>query len=767
MQTVIAQDANVNTTDNAPNVDLPSALKAGAGEVLIPLKRLVASPYNQRKTKRDPATIEAIADNILAVNLLQNLVVHPMKVAAKKAQTYGVDAGETRRLALLLNVDRGHITLDFEVRCMVISEADAILASASENDLRVPPHPADQFYAYKALADEGRSPEFIATVFKVSPKTVAGHLKLANVSPKLFDLFASDVIQLDQIKALAITDDHERQEAAWFGAKGQWNQSANALRTVLKGDKLSFGDRMVRFVSVAAYEAAGGIVERDLFAAQDDGFIVNRDLLSRLFDEKIASTVETIKAEGWTWVDARPKFDYDDRNQFTQLYAKPVPLSTEDRAKYEEAEKRANELSDRIEASFDAEEGDEAYLSDEDRGKLEADCEQLYAVIHEMDDRDGQFTPEQMKVSGAIITVGYDGELEIVRGLIRREDRAEARAMMEEAGQSVPRSLTKKIKGVHSEKLLLNLTAHRTAAVQSALVVNPDVALVAVVHRLVLTFVYDRYSDLSAVQIKEEQPMNSMDRAAPGIKELPQYEQLSLSVLAVTRLLPRNPNELFGWLLEQSQTALLNILAVCTALSLNGVSRTENPNAINALVGALELDLSAYWKPTRETYFDHVSKDRIAAVVSEVVSKEQGARLAKMKKGEAAQEAEKLLADRNWLPEFMVAAEVGETRHYYRSDEDDDATGVDADADSDQHLTLQAVDPTDDTGLDEDDIPFANPEPAPWRFPKAADFAASATKASSASESDSVAGDAHSAQRFAWPFPMPNVTAVTGARPAA
>ncbi|KWK68728.1 ParB/RepB/Spo0J family partition protein [Burkholderia ubonensis] len=767
MQTVIAQDANVNTTDNAPNVDLPSALKAGAGEVLIPLKRLVASPYNQRKTKRDPATIEAIADNILAVNLLQNLVVHPMKVAAKKAQTYGVDAGETRRLALLLNVDRGHITLDFEVRCMVISEADAILASASENDLRVPPHPADQFYAYKALADEGRSPEFIATVFKVSPKTVAGHLKLANVSPKLFDLFASDVIQLDQIKALAITDDHERQEAAWFGAKGQWNQSANALRTVLKGDKLSFGDRMVRFVSVAAYEAAGGIVERDLFAAQDDGFIVNRDLLSRLFDEKIASTVETIKAEGWTWVDARPKFDYDDRNQFTQLYAKPVPLSTEDRAKYEEAEKRANELSDRIEASFDAEEGDEAYLSDEDRGKLEADCEQLYAVIHEMDDRDGQFTPEQMKVSGAIITVGYDGELEIVRGLIRREDRAEARAMMEEAGQSVPRSLTKKVKGVHSEKLLLNLTAHRTAAVQSALVVNPDVALVAVVHRLVLTFVYDRYSDLSAVQIKEEQPMNSMDRAAPGIKELPQYEQLSLSVLAVTRLLPRNPNELFGWLLEQSQTALLNILAVCTALSLNGVSRTENPNAINALVGALELDLSAYWKPTRETYFDHVSKDRIAAVVSEVVSKEHGARLAKMKKGEAAQEAEKLLADRNWLPEFMVAAEVGETRHYYRSDEDDDATGVDADADSDQHLTLQAVDPTDDTGLDEDDIPFANPEPAPWRFPKAADFAASATKASSASESDSVADDAHSAQRFAWPFPMPNVTAVTGARPAA
>ncbi|WP_175816990.1 ParB/RepB/Spo0J family partition protein [Burkholderia diffusa] len=767
MQTVIAHDPNVNATDNEHPVDRPIALKAGAREVLIPLKRLVASPYNQRRTKRDPATIEAIADNILAVNLLQNLVVHPMKVAAKKAQTYGVDAGETRRQALLLNVDRGHITLDFEVRCMVISEAEAILASASENDLRVPPHPADQFYAYKALADEGRSPEFIATVFKVSPKTVAGHLKLANVSPKLFELFASDVIQLDQIKALAITDDHERQEAAWFGAKGHWNQSASALRNVLKGDKLSFGDRMVRFVSVAAYEAAGGVVERDLFAAQDDGFIVNRDLLSRLFDEKIAGTVETIKAEGWTWVEARPKFDYDDRNQFTQLYAKPIPFSAEEKAKYEETERRANELSDQIEASDDAEEGDAAYLSDEDRGKLEAECDELYAVIHEMDDRDGQFTPEQMKVSGAIITVGHDGELEIVRGLIRREDRAEARAMMEEAGQSVPRSLTKKVKGVHSEKLLLNLTAHRTAAVQSAMVVDANIALVAVVHRLVLDFVYDRYSDLSAVRIKEEQPMNSMDRAAPGIEKLPQYDQLSLSVLAVTRVLPKNPNELFGWLLEQSQTALLNILAVCTALSLNGVSRTEEAHPINTIAGALELDLSAYWKPTRESYFDHVSKDRIVAIVGEVVSKEQGARIAKMKKGEAAQEAEKLLADKNWLPEFMAAAEVCEARHYYRPGEDDKEADVDSEAGGDEQAPVLATDPSSETEPDDDDSPFANPDSAPWPFPKGVDFVASAPKQTIEPQSECEADDARDAQRVAWPFPMPNGTAVTAARLAA
>ncbi|MBN6738878.1 ParB/RepB/Spo0J family partition protein [Burkholderia multivorans] len=751
METVIAQDANVNA-DALPG-DMPNMLRAGQREVMIPLKRLVASPYNQRKKKRDQATIVAIADNMLAVGQLQNLVVHKMPQRAKKAQEWGVDAGETRRQAFLFNVERGYMSMDDEVRCIEISEAQAILASASENDLHVPPHPADQFAAYKALADEGRSPEFIAAVFNVSPKVVAGRLKLASVSPKLFELFAADVISLEQIKALAITDDHKRQEAAWFGAKGQWNQSPSALRNVLKGEKLSFGDRMVRFVTVAAYEAAGGEVERDLFAAQDDGFIVNRELLARLFDEKIACTVESIKAEGWNWVEARPTFDYDDRNQFTQLYSTPVPLTGDEKAKYEEAQMRADELSEKIEASYDAEVGDAAYLSDEDREKLDAECNQLYAIMQEMDDRDGEFTSEQMKVSGAIVTVGYDGALEIVRGLVRREDRAQARAMMEEAGQSVPRSLTKKVKGLHSEKLLLNLTSHRTAAVQTALVANPGVALVAVAHRLLLEFVYEHYSDLSAVQIKEQQPMYSADRAVPGIKELPQYDQLARSVLAVTRMIPKNPNELFGWLLEQPQAVVLNILAVCTALSLNGVSRTEEPNAINALAGALELDLTKYWKPTCESYLNHVSKDRIVAIVSDVISKEHGARLGKMKKAEAAQEAEKLLADKNWLPEFMAAAEVRTARTYFGDDgnEQEDADGELATADN--------------LGAHEEVL---GDEPAqPDTVSDSPDGAETGVKPADVAPTEFAGGRVTQSARFPWPFATPTPNVLAGSRPAA
>jgi ParB family chromosome partitioning protein len=233
MQTASTIDTHKDNPSATENVALPNAISEGTAIQMIPLKRLVASPYNQRQKPRLEATVEAFAVNIAAVGLMQNLVVHPMKVGAKKAQTYGVTAGETRRLALLRNVEKGIIDADFEVPCCIVTEGDAILASASENDLRVPPHPADQFAAYKALADQGRSPEFIGAIFNVSAKTVARHLRLANVSPQLFDMVRADEIELGQMHALAITDDHAAQEQAWFGAKQSWDRAANKLKQVL------------------------------------------------------------------------------------------------------------------------------------------------------------------------------------------------------------------------------------------------------------------------------------------------------------------------------------------------------------------------------------------------------------------------------------------------------------------------------------------------------------------------------------------------------
>lgn len=73
---------------------------------------------------------------------------------------------------------------------------------------------------------------------------------------------------------------------------------------------------------------------------------------------------------------------------------------------------------------------------------------------------------------------------------MRPEDRKAHVQSLKKAGQPVPASLqgadtAKGERAVHSERLMLDLTAHRTAALQAALTDNTHVALALVVQRLV------------------------------------------------------------------------------------------------------------------------------------------------------------------------------------------------------------------------------------------------------------------------------------------
>ena len=51
---------------------------------------------------------------------------------------------------------------DSEIACHVVEGQEGKEISLAENELRMPMHPADQFEAFKALADEGKGAEDIA-----------------------------------------------------------------------------------------------------------------------------------------------------------------------------------------------------------------------------------------------------------------------------------------------------------------------------------------------------------------------------------------------------------------------------------------------------------------------------------------------------------------------------------------------------------------------------------------------------------------------------
>jgi ParB family chromosome partitioning protein len=126
-----------------------------------------------------------LAASIAAHGLLQNLQVRPAN-----GGSYEVVAGGRRLAALKLLAKQKQIAADYPVPCRALDGEDAAEISLAENEMRLPMHPADQFDAFKKLADDGKGPEEIAARFGTTPKIVMQRLKLAVVSPKLIALYA-------------------------------------------------------------------------------------------------------------------------------------------------------------------------------------------------------------------------------------------------------------------------------------------------------------------------------------------------------------------------------------------------------------------------------------------------------------------------------------------------------------------------------------------------------------------------------------------------
>lgn len=76
--------------------------------------------------------------------------------------------------------------------------------SLAENVQRAPLHPLDQFRAFQAMRDKGRSKEEIAAAFFVAPGVVRQRLKLAAVSPVLLEAYAGEAMTLDQLMAFTV-----------------------------------------------------------------------------------------------------------------------------------------------------------------------------------------------------------------------------------------------------------------------------------------------------------------------------------------------------------------------------------------------------------------------------------------------------------------------------------------------------------------------------------------------------------------------------------
>ncbi|HFT7360211.1 TPA: ParB N-terminal domain-containing protein [Pseudomonas aeruginosa] len=651
---------NATTQTEARAINTAAAIPLEAADpsknlILVPLSRLVLRPTGRNVRKAPRMSIPELAASIQRVGLLQNLIV----IAAADGEHYEVVAGGRRLAALKLLAKKHRIPKEWEVPCLLVADGTARTASLTENVQREAMHPADQFAAFAALVAEGRPIEDIAADFSVTPLVVQRRLKLANVSPRLMADYRADAVTLDQLMALAITDDHAAQESAFYDAP-TWQRQPSALRERLTEREIdAYRHPLVRFVGLGNYEQAGGGVRRDLFAEGDSGvYLTDAALLERLSQDRLAGIAAEVKAEGWAWVDATPAVTHADLHAFQRAPRERREPNKREAQRIEKLQAKMQEVGEALDAALDAEDEEKADALQEEGETL---GEQLQALEDGLQD----YSPNVKAAAGAIVTIDRNGEAVIHRGLMRE---AEAKALRtlerlrqgfgsEEAENDYegedPDDAPKA--AAISDRLAQRLSAHRTAALQAEVARHPQAALAALVHGMVQAVLQSSHygHDLPlGVRLTQQDRLEGMapdwpeSSAAIALRELQQ---------ACADKLPEDSAELFAALLAMEQDELVKLLAVCVASTVDVVTPRATPHQPGAeLAQAVGLDMAAWWQPTAEGYFRHVPKAAILQAVGEYAP-EHVNRLEKLKKADIASEAERLADGTGWMPAIFKA----------------------------------------------------------------------------------------------------------------
>jgi ParB family transcriptional regulator, chromosome partitioning protein len=509
-------------------------------------------------------------------------------------------------------------------------------------------HPADEFEAFRDLSDKGMPAADVAARFGVTEGVVTKRLKLARVSPAILAAYRDGMLDLEQVMAFAITDDHKAQEKLLKTLRNM-DDDPRSIRRALTDGEIPAAHKLVKFVTLKAYEKAGGQIRRDLFAQDDEGlFILDRELLQSLALAKLEKAADGVRKEGWKWVELRLEQDHSEWSHCTRLHPDLAPLSP----------KLAKELAaleqeyGTLEAAWDANDDPDADYPE----RLNEISDRIDTIN---EGRDDVWPPETLAIAGAVVRISYSGKLDIDRGYVLPADRpkkAPATTTVERVNDdgSVETVEVAEAPALPAS-LVEDLTLHRTAAISAELVNRPDVALAALVHTLAAQAFLGGASGNTCLEIFAT--AKSL-RVVEGTKA---FDAVNAARETWGNQIPGSPDALWTWCLEQDQSVLLDLLAVCMARSVNAVRMkkdgADDPRFVHAdrLAAALKLDMTAWFTPTAGNYFTKVSKTRILEALTEVKGATAPA-WDKAKKADLAAIAEREIAQSGWLPEPLRKA---------------------------------------------------------------------------------------------------------------
>ena len=553
---------------------------------------------NPRKTNRSEG-IEQLQASIRAQGIIQ-----PLAIVDGGSGVYYVAEGNRRLRALEELRGSGAIDDTYPVPVHIIDVAIAQEAALAANIMRVPLHEADQYEAFKTLADEGLSEPEIASRFAIDAKRVKRILALGRLSPVILQAWRDGKLGYqaeETVKAFTLAPSVKEQERVFKKLAKTDSVSGYNVRQEFGANKGDAG-RFLTFVGKEAYEAAGGKITEDLFGTNH--VISDPALAKRLADEKLKAECERLVAEGWSWASPLNELPNGAQWQWPTITIKGT-------ATPEEA-KRLAELQEII----DAEEADDEAVADADREFDEIE-ERVKARSYD--------TATKAK-SGCILSIGHSGQLEIRYG-VQKPGAIKAPAATAKAS-SKDKAKDKATAPTISNALVHRLSVQLTQAAAKAIVQHPKEAFEIAVAALIANQRYGLGARLSH---------DGMDSNTP--RRAVEFRKAYLNVAAMTP--------------EQQLEALAAIVG--QSLNFQSQSVLALPLKDETVATICEVLGSEMVEATRQTfdaedYFGGISKPLILKAIEEALNADEARKVAGKPKADLVKFAVANVPPTGWLP---------------------------------------------------------------------------------------------------------------------
>lgn len=315
--------------------------------IRVRLGDLGLAPENLRFDEPADEGVPRLADTIAAAGLLYPPIV---RRGRKGEGPFMVLDGRRRRFALLLRVERGEMTLDEEVECVLASgRGDQAAAAIVANAEMAPVHLADVIVAIGKLRRAKMTTQAIAAGLGYAETEVRRLEALSGVEPAVLQAFRAGRLNLRQVRLFARLNDPERQRSlAEQALAGYFHEYR--LQALVEEGRVTVDDVRLRLVGLAAYAEAGGRLEPDLFGELPD-VVLDPDLLGRLWRERAEAIGVALGEKDVTVLVAERRGPGAPEGLYGLPYVHIGSLPEDARAAFDAATLRLDDLLERVGAA--------------------------------------------------------------------------------------------------------------------------------------------------------------------------------------------------------------------------------------------------------------------------------------------------------------------------------------------------------------------------------------------------------------------------------